>query len=235
MVGSKVGHSNNQSKVRFYLFFLCCFRLSVINLFGYGLASRTQTLFHFEFQTKKIDLGAMKILVTGSNGLLGQKIVGQLVRSDITFLATSTGANRNTNCSDYCYRSMDISNDSQVKSVFQFFSPDYVIHTAAITNVDYCEENKEECQKINVEGTKNLFESAQEINAHLLLLSTDFVFDGEKGNYIESDQPNPLSIYGTSKYEAEKEAGKMHPGSLGTDKYKEPGLKNADTLPKTTI
>jgi dTDP-4-dehydrorhamnose reductase len=79
----------------------------------------------------------MRILVTGSNGLLGQKIVGQLVHSDIEFLATSTGENRNTNCPDSSYRSMDISNDSQVKSAFQFFSPDYVIHTAAITNVDY--------------------------------------------------------------------------------------------------
>ena len=146
----------------------------------------------------------MKILITGSNGLLGQKIVGQLVKSDIPFLATSTGLNRNTNCPDSSYRSMDISNDSQVKSVFQFFSPDYVIHTAAITNVDYCEEHQEECQNINVDGTKILFEAAKKINAHLLLLSTDFVFDGAKGNYTEDDEPNPLSIYASSKYEAEK-------------------------------
>ena len=146
----------------------------------------------------------MRILITGSNGLLGQKIVGQLVRSDIEFLATSTGENRNTNCPDSSYRSMDISNDSQVKSAFHFFSPDYVIHTAAITNVDYCEEHPEECDNINVEGTRILFEAATNINAHLSLLSTDFVFDGARGNYIESDEPNPLSIYARSKYEAEK-------------------------------
>ena len=146
----------------------------------------------------------MKILITGSNGLLGQKIVGQLVDSDIPFLATSLGKNRNKNCPDSCYRPMNISDDSQVKSVFQFCLPDYVIHTAAITNVDYCEENQEECQNINVDGTKILFEAAKKINAHLLLLSTDFVFDGAKGNYTESDEPNPLSIYASSKYEAEK-------------------------------
>ena len=146
----------------------------------------------------------MKILITGSNGLLGQKIVGQLVDSDIPFLATSLGKNRNKNCPDSCYRPMNISDDSQVKSVFQFCSPDYVIHTAAITNVDYCEEHQEECQNINVDGTKILFEAAKKINAHLLLLSTDFVFDGAKGNYTESDEPNPLSIYASSKYEAEK-------------------------------
>ena len=146
----------------------------------------------------------MKILITGSNGLLGQKIVGQLVRSNIEFLATSAGGNRNTNCPDSCYRSMDISNAAQVKSVIQFFSPDYVIHTAAITNVDYCEQNPEECYKINVEGTKILFEAIKEKNAHLSLLSTDFVFDGVIGNYVESDEPNPLSIYATSKHEAEK-------------------------------
>ena len=146
----------------------------------------------------------MKILITGSNGLLGQKIVGQLVGSDVLFLATSVGGNRNVNCPESFYRSMDISNASQVKSVFRFFSPDYVIHTAAITNVDYCERNPEECYKINVQGTKILFEAAKEINAHLSLLSTDFVFDGASGNYIESDEPNPLSIYATSKHEAEK-------------------------------
>ena len=146
----------------------------------------------------------MKILITGSNGLLGQKIVGQLVDSDIPFLATSLGKNRNKNCPDSCYRPMNISDDSQVKSVFQFCLPDYVIHTAAITNVDYCEEHQEECQNINVDGTKILFEAAKKFNAHLLLLSTDFVFDGAKGNYTESDEPNPLSIYASSKYEAEK-------------------------------
>ena len=146
----------------------------------------------------------MKILITGSNGLLGQKIVGQLIHKDITFLATSYGENRNPNCPDYSYCTMDISSRSQVKSVFRFFSLDYVIHTAAITNVDYCEDHKEECYNINVEGTKILFDASKEINAHLLFLSTDFVFDGKKGNYIESDEPNPLSIYATSKYEAEK-------------------------------
>jgi dTDP-4-dehydrorhamnose reductase len=72
-----------------------------------------------------------------------------------------------------------------------------------MTNVDQCEVNPEECADINVVGTRNLFEEAQKIKAHLQLLSTDFVFDGDKGNYSESDKVNPLSIYAHSKVDAE--------------------------------
>ena len=146
----------------------------------------------------------MKILVTGSNGLLGQKIVRQLKKNNKLFLATSIGENRNPDCPSAFYRSLDISNQEEVNRVFVEYNPDAVIHTAAITNVDYCETNLEICQKVNVTATAYLFNAAQKVDASFSLLSTDFVFDGKKGNYSETDEPNPLSVYAQSKVDAER-------------------------------
>ena len=87
--------------------------------------------------------------------------------------------------------------------MFTDFQPTHIIHTAAITNVDTCELNPEECELVNVTATRYLFEAAQKVNAHFQLLSTDFVFDGEKGNYKETDEPNPLSVYAQSKVDGE--------------------------------
>lgn len=145
----------------------------------------------------------MRLLITGANGLLGQKLVKQCLKHDISFLATSKGINRNSQCPAERYMSMDIVHPIEIKNVFNAFYPTHVIHTAAITNVDYCELNPEECEEINVKGTKYLFETAKEFKAHFQLLSTDFVFDGSKGMYKESDEVNPLSIYAQSKVDAE--------------------------------
>ena len=145
----------------------------------------------------------MRILITGSNGLLGQKIVGQLAKASINFLATSKGANRNPSCSNVNYHQMDISNALEIEKVFSTFLPTHIIHTAAMTNVDHCEQQPDECNRINFEAVQLLFHAAQKINAHFQLLSTDFVFDGEKGNYKEEDQVNPLSLYAQSKVNAE--------------------------------
>ena len=146
----------------------------------------------------------MKILITGSNGLLGQKLVNQLSKNEkLSFLATSQGENRNPACPLENYCSLDITNLDEVLKTTKAYSPDFIIHTAAITNVDYCESNKSECEKVNVGGTKNLFDSAKKVGAHFLFLSTDFVFDGEVGNYKETDHPNPLSIYAESKRDGE--------------------------------
>lgn len=145
----------------------------------------------------------MRILITGSNGLLGQKIVGQLAKASINFLATSKGVNRNPSCSNVNYHQMDISNALEIERVFSTFLPTHIIHTAALTNVDHCEQQPDECNRINFEAVQLLFHAAQKINAHFQLLSTDFVFDGEKGNYKEEDQVNPLSLYAQSKVNAE--------------------------------
>lgn len=145
----------------------------------------------------------MKILVTGSNGLLGQKIIKQLLKNKVDFMATSQGENRNTNCPSHYYRSLDITIETDVHLLINEISPTHIIHTAALTNVDECELNPEKCHSINVDGTKFLFEAAKALNCHFEFLSTDFVFDGEKGNYSEEDKVNPLSVYAQSKVDAE--------------------------------
>ena len=146
----------------------------------------------------------MKILITGSNGLLGQKLVKLFLQESINFVATSSGVNRNPDCPSENYQSLDITNKSQVDQVVLALKPTAIIHTAAMTNVDECEVNKLGCHQVNVMGTAFLFEAAKKVNAHFQLLSTDFVFDGEKGNYREEDTVGPLSVYAQSKVDAER-------------------------------
>lgn len=147
----------------------------------------------------------MKILLTGANGLLGQKIVEQIAASGKhELLATSRGENRNFITTGYEYASLDISKSDEVMNIIGSFKPDAVINTAAMTNVDQCENEKEACWDANVNSVANLVEACKAHHSHLIHLSTDFVFDGEDGPYKEDAQPNPLSYYGLSKFEAEK-------------------------------
>ena len=150
-------------------------------------------------------MGRKTILITGSNGLLGQKLISQLKDTEIfNLIATSLGANRNEELPIRNYHSLDITRPFEVKKLFQSLKPDVVINTAAMTNVDACESSKEACWELNVRAVKHLVEACADINAHLIQLSTDFVFDGEDGPYDESAQPNPISYYGESKWAAEK-------------------------------
>ncbi len=145
----------------------------------------------------------MKFLITGSNGLLGQKIVRQLKKKGASFLATSLGENRNSNCPPENYQSLDITNSQAIKKVFADYQPDIIINTAAITNVDACEHDERLCRKINVDAVNYLFQAAIEQNTFFIHLSTDFVFDGENGPYKEGDERNPLSVYARSKADSE--------------------------------
>ena len=146
-----------------------------------------------------------KILITGSNGLLGQKIVYNLKqRKDIDLYATAIGENRLIDKYGYSFRSLDITNRNNVNKVIDDVRPDVIINTAAMTNVDACELNKEACWKINVDAVNYLVESSMKSNSHFIHLSTDFVFDGESGPYSEKDSPNPLHYYAESKLAAEK-------------------------------
>jgi len=146
----------------------------------------------------------MRILITGSNGLLGQKLVAQLLQKGIDFMASSLGVNRNNDCPGENYRTMDICKRDEIAEVFKEFKPTHVIHTAAMTNVDACELNPQECKSLNVDSVQLLANQCLAEHCHFQLLSTDFVFDGSKGNYQEEDAPNPLSIYGHSKLQAEE-------------------------------
>jgi dTDP-4-dehydrorhamnose reductase len=146
-----------------------------------------------------------RILITGSNGLLGQKLIELLVKqSNIHTIATARGENRLPFTEGYEYLSMDITNPEQVHQVIKQARPEVVIHTAAMTNVDQCETEKDACWAQNVQAVEYLVEACQETNAFLLHVSTDFIFDGADGPYDVDAEANPLSFYGWSKYAAEK-------------------------------
>lgn len=145
----------------------------------------------------------MKILITGSNGLLGQKIVKRCLKYHIPFVATSKGINRNPDCPENNYIPLDLQDFDEVNRLIAGQQPTAIIHTAALTNVDYCEQNPEECHRVNVLASEILYKAAKHIGAHFQLLSTDFVFDGENGPYKEEDEVNPLSVYARSKVDAE--------------------------------
>ena len=147
----------------------------------------------------------MKILITGSNGLLGQKLVHLLSKdSEVELVATARGENRLDLREGYRYVSMDITQQDEVDRVLTAEKPAVMIHTAAMTNVDACENNRESCYNLNVNLVKNLTDYCVENKTHLIHLSTDFIFDGVKGNYTEEDKPNPLSYYGETKLLSEK-------------------------------
>ncbi|WP_420576744.1 SDR family oxidoreductase [Ekhidna sp.] len=146
----------------------------------------------------------MKVLITGANGLLGQKLV-KLYESkeDVDVIATGRGATRNP-FGSYTYEQMDVTVASEVDKILSKHQPDVVINTAAMTHVDQCELDPETCQKLNVDAVSHLIEASKKTNSFIIHLSTDFIFDGEDGPYVEDDLPNPLSKYAESKLESEK-------------------------------
>lgn len=151
----------------------------------------------------------MKILITGSNGLLGQKLVALLyLLPEVTLIATARGANRDEIYEDYIYESMDITSEENVLSVFRKHKPDAVIHTAAMTHVDQCELNKEACVDQNITAVNHIVKASKEVGAFLLHVSTDFIFDGTHGPLTEEETPNPVNYYGWTKWEAEKSVEK---------------------------
>ncbi|MFK8038513.1 MAG: NAD(P)-dependent oxidoreductase [Crocinitomicaceae bacterium] len=145
----------------------------------------------------------MKLLITGSNGLLGQKIVKQCLSHNINFLATSQGLNRNSACPNAHFESLDITDFNQIEESLQRYNPTHIINTAAVTNVDFCESNIDLCHQVNVKAVDYLLKLSIQFNCHLTHLSTDFVFDGEDGPYSENDKVNPLSVYAKSKVDSE--------------------------------
>lgn len=145
-----------------------------------------------------------RILITGSNGLLGQKLCDlYLSKNDYSVLATGVGICRYHN-KNLDYQSMDISNHEETENTIAAFKPDCVINTAAMTNVDACETNRQTCDALNVEAVKNLAQLSVKYNFHLIHLSTDFIFEGTHPLYTEDEEAKPLSYYGKSKLQGEQ-------------------------------
>ncbi len=146
-----------------------------------------------------------KILLTGSNGLLGQKIIDLLrYHTEYELIASSKGENRYPKEGGYIYENLDITNPLEVERIIAKYEPYAVINTAAMTNVDQCESDKENCDLLNIKAVEYLIKACTKHSVYLVHLSTDFIFDGESGPYCEDDEAKPLSYYGQSKYEAEK-------------------------------
>lgn len=147
----------------------------------------------------------MKILLTGANGLLGQHLVKLLLEKGYTVIATGKGLSRLPFdlSGQYRYYEADITDEMDMYAVMQNEKPDVVIHAAAMTQVDDCELHPEKCERVNVYGTANVAALAEEFARFLIYISTDFVFDGEQGDYREEDELKPVSWYGFTKMQAE--------------------------------
>ncbi|MBI3500720.1 MAG: SDR family oxidoreductase [Bacteroidetes bacterium] len=162
----------------------------------------------------------MKILVTGSNGMLGQKIIYGLlgdplcripddiqkkIKSEVQIIACARGENRLKRKDGYIYEKLDITNKSEIEKIFSKYKPDVVINTAGMTNVDACETKREEAMLANTTAGQYMVDVLEKFGAHFIHLSTDFIFDGMKGSeYDETDKPNPLHYYAFTKLESEK-------------------------------
>ncbi|MFQ6119001.1 MAG: dTDP-4-dehydrorhamnose reductase [Methanosarcinales archaeon] len=137
----------------------------------------------------------MKRLLIIGTGLLGQKI------AEISEFETFSTYNKDPFKIEGCksYR-LDITDELETYSLIKKLDPDFIVHTAALTNVDFCEKQKEEAWNVNVKGTENVVRACR---SKLVYVSTDYVFDGEKGMYREEDEKNPVNYYGETKLEGE--------------------------------
>jgi dTDP-4-dehydrorhamnose reductase len=142
----------------------------------------------------------LKLLITGASGLYGSKLAEIGVANN--FEVYSCDVQELPVCGNFI--KLDVSNKELVNEAFKRVKPDFVVHAATLTDVDKCELNKELAWKVNVEGTKNIVEAAKNTDSFVIYISTDYVFNGEKGNYKESDMPDPINYYGVTKLEAEE-------------------------------
>lgn len=142
----------------------------------------------------------MKILITGGSSLLGQQLSETLEENNFDVF---TSFYNNAIIKKNCFQ-MDITKKDEVLSVLKKISPNVVIHTAAYTNVDGCEKNKEFAFNVNVQGTVNIANAAEKLNSKFVYISTDYVFNGKQGRYKEDDETNPIDYYGVTKLKGEK-------------------------------
>ncbi len=142
----------------------------------------------------------MKILITGSSGMLGTDLLN-LLRNEMS-LPTY---NNNLEVVEAPHKNLDITLENKVSEVVSWHTPDIIINCAAFTNVDKCETERETAFNVNAKGPKYIASAAKECGARVIHISTDFVFDGNGDRpYVEEDQTNPLSEYGRTKLEGEK-------------------------------
>ena len=145
----------------------------------------------------------MRILVTGSNGLLGQKLTERLQKDQSVHLIATAKRDSALNIQRGEFQRLDTTDGTAVNDVVTRTRPDVIINTAATTQVDQCELDHEGCWKNNVTSVENLIDACTRNNVHLIHLSTDFIFDGTRELLDENAAPGPVNFYGESKLAAE--------------------------------
>jgi dTDP-4-dehydrorhamnose reductase len=150
----------------------------------------------------------MRILVTGANGLLGQKLCSLLAADKSVRLIATTRNKLNFDLPGAEFAALDVTDKQAVEEIISQIKPDIIIHTAAMTQVDQCESEREACWLNNVTAVEHLAKACELNNVHLIHVSTDFIFDGTHGPLDEEAIPNPLSYYGESKLAAEEAINK---------------------------
>lgn len=151
----------------------------------------------------------MKLLITGASGLYGSKLA-QLATAAEHEVHSGYSTDQPAHGTSVQF---DISNKKQVETTIKKTNPEVIVHAAAMTDVDKCETNKELAWQTNVEGTRNIVEAAKSSSTFLVYISTDYVFNGEKGQYVETDKPDPINQYGLTKLKGEELVKDL------TDKY----------------
>jgi dTDP-4-dehydrorhamnose reductase len=146
----------------------------------------------------------MKILVTGSNGLLGQKLTKLITDDGNHYLIATARGKSVLPIEKGEYHSLDICHAEKVEQLINKAKPDVIINTAAMTNVDQCETDHKGCWNANVKAVENIINACKNNQTRLIHLSTDFIFDGSHGPLDEKEKPNPVNYYGTSKLAAEE-------------------------------
>ncbi len=150
-------------------------------------------------------MATKKVLVTGSNGLLGQYLVKLLLSTQqYDVYGIGKGVNRMPLLANNKYISLSVEDGTAIYDAVAALQPNVIVHTAAMTNVDACETDPIGAHALNVMPLRFLTMVCEQYDIHLIHLSTDFIFDGEAGPYKETDIANPISVYGSSKWQAEK-------------------------------
>jgi dTDP-4-dehydrorhamnose reductase len=148
------------------------------------------------------DIIKNRILVVGANGMLGQSTCSFFARqNNVQLLASSIEEKPQVDGIEYI--SCDFTIREQIKNVIFDFYPDFIINAAAFTNVDLSETEREMAWKVNVKGVEHLADTCRIIDAHLIHISTDYIFDGKNGPYSENSKPNPLGYYARTKLASE--------------------------------
>jgi len=147
----------------------------------------------------------MEILITGANGFLGHYLTEQLLEKEYSVIATGRGESRLPfdGQKGFRYIPLDFTDPFAVHDLFEKYQPAVVVHAGAMTRVDECEQKQWDSYLVNVEGTVTLLLNAAEHKSFFIFVSTDFVFEGDKGSYTEEDEPGPVNFYGKTKLEGE--------------------------------